>query len=408
MKSPVAPLAGLDVPSSGLSRFAWLTAWVTLALIGVGGLVTSRGAGLSVPDWPNSYGYSMYTFPISRWMGGILYEHSHRLLGVLVGLLTTILAAWMWARETRGRQRWIGMALMIGVAGLLGRMGEWQRPIFIGLAAVAPVVIAWGLVRFASRRTELRWLGVAAFAAVILQGTLGGLRVVWLADELGFIHGILAQGFLVLVCFIALVSTTRWQRFRMGSAGARELFPAWLLAIGLVVLQLALGAAMRHRHAGLAVPDFPLAYGRIWPSADATAIARYNRLRVEATAQQPIQSADVLLHMAHRFNGLLLWTAGLWLAVRTWRRTGPSTPLGRLAIACGGLLTGQVALGAVTVWTAKSADIATLHMMTGAATLVLTSFATAYSARETPVLKTVREVSRGTTGTRRVTASVAG
>ena len=244
MKSPVAPLAGLDVPSSGLSRFAWVTAWVTLALIGVGGLVTSRGAGLSVPDWPNSYGYSMYTFPISRWMGGILYEHSHRLLGVLVGLLTTILAAWMWARETRGRQRWIGMALMIGVAGLLGRMGEWQRPIFIGLAAVAPVVIAWGLVRFASRRTELRWLGVAAFAAVILQGTLGGLRVVWLADELGFIHGILAQGFLVLVCFIALVSTTRWQRFRT----FRWLTDGFGLALMQPRLPATIGCGSRRQH----------------------------------------------------------------------------------------------------------------------------------------------------------------
>ncbi len=408
MTPPSARSLGRDLPSEGLSRFAWLTAAVATALIGVGGLVTSRGAGLSVPDWPNSYGYSMYTFPISHWMGGILYEHSHRLLGVLVGLLTTILAVWMWARETRGRQRWIGVGLMVGVAGLLGRMGEWQRPIFIGLASVAPLVIAWGLVRFVNRRTELRWLGVAAFAAVILQGTLGGLRVVWLADELGMVHGILAQGFLVLICFIALISAAHWRTHRVNPAGTRELFPAWLLAIGLVVLQLSLGAAMRHRHAGLAVPDFPLAYGRVWPATDATAIARYNQTRVEATAQKPIQAADVLLHMAHRFNGILLAAAGLWLAVRTWRRVGSSTPLGRLAIAWSALLTAQVALGAATVWTAKSADIATLHMLTGAVTLVVVCFAAAYSAREAPVLKTVREVSRGTTGTRRVTASVAG
>lgn len=397
-----------DAPASGLSRFAWLTAVVTLALIGVGGLVTSRGAGLSVPDWPNSYGYSMYMFPVSEWMGGILYEHSHRLLGVLVGFLTTILAVWMWVRETRGRRRWIGALIMIGVAGLLGRMGEWQRPIFVTLAAAAPVVMAWGLFRFATRRTELRWLGVVAFAAVILQGTLGGLRVVWLADELGFVHGMLAQGFLVLVCFIALISGSGWRRPGMDSAGARELLPVWLLAIALVVLQLALGAGMRHRHAGLAVPDFPLAYGRLWPGTSATAIARYNQTRVEATAQQPIQAADVLLHMAHRFNGLLLAATGVWLAIRTWRRAGRSTPPGRLAVAWGGLLTVQVLLGATTIWTAKSADIATLHMMTGAVTLVVASFAAAYLAREVPVLKTVREVSRGTTGTRRVTASVAG
>src|SRR5204862_4985713 len=77
-----------------LHRFAWLTAAVTLALIGVGGMVTSRGAGLAVPDWPNSFGYSMFLFPVSKWIGGIFYEHTHRLVASCLGVLVVILTRW--------------------------------------------------------------------------------------------------------------------------------------------------------------------------------------------------------------------------------------------------------------------------------------------------------------------------
>ncbi|HXU78035.1 MAG TPA: COX15/CtaA family protein, partial [Methylomirabilota bacterium] len=90
-----------SLSSPWLRRFAFGTALVTLALIAVGGLVTSHEAGMAVPDWPNTYGYNMFLFPISKWMGGILYEHSHRLVASLVGLLTTVMAGWLWVRETR-------------------------------------------------------------------------------------------------------------------------------------------------------------------------------------------------------------------------------------------------------------------------------------------------------------------
>ena len=79
-----------------LHRFAVLTALATLALLGVGGLVTSHGVGMAVPDWPNTYGYNMFFFPPSKWVGGIFYEHSHRLVASGVGLLTTMLAVWLW------------------------------------------------------------------------------------------------------------------------------------------------------------------------------------------------------------------------------------------------------------------------------------------------------------------------
>src|ERR1700742_4571586 len=84
-----------------LHRFAVLTALATLALIGLGGLVTSHEAGMSVPDWPNSYGYNMFLFPPSKWVGGILYEHTHRLLASTLGLLVVVLMRWLDGRAAR-------------------------------------------------------------------------------------------------------------------------------------------------------------------------------------------------------------------------------------------------------------------------------------------------------------------
>ncbi len=136
-----------------LFRFAALTAFVTFLLIGLGGLVTSHGAGMSVPDWPNTYGYNMFTFPISKWVGGIFYEHTHRLLASAVGLLTTILAVWLWLKDSR----------------------KWMH-----------------------------WLGVAAFLGVVAQGILGGLRVTLHMDSLGVFHASIAQIFFIAICAISL------------------------------------------------------------------------------------------------------------------------------------------------------------------------------------------------------------
>ena len=81
-----------QVSGSGLHWFAVLTAVATLGLLGAGGLVTSHGAGMAVPDWPNTYGYNMFFVPVSQWVGGIFYEHTHRLAASGVGLLTIMLA----------------------------------------------------------------------------------------------------------------------------------------------------------------------------------------------------------------------------------------------------------------------------------------------------------------------------
>src|SRR6266576_4479816 len=143
-----------------LNRFAWFTAFATLLLICSGGMVTSKGVGLAVPDWPTTFGYNMFLFPASKWIGGILFEHTHRLIASTVGFLTIILAVWLWLVDPR---RWV------------------------------------------------RILGVAAVGAVILQGVLGGLRVTMLKDEIGIFHACLAQAFFGLIVVIALVTSGSWQ-----------------------------------------------------------------------------------------------------------------------------------------------------------------------------------------------------
>jgi len=202
-----------------LHSFAVFTAGATLCLIWVGGLVTSHGAGMAVPDWPTSYGYNMFYFPISKWVGGILYEHTHRLLAVVVGALTSILAAWLWVRETAGRTRWGGLAVIVLLVSMLGHRGSSQAegglegvPVHIRvLALITPVLLAVGIAQAIRTRGSLRWLGMTAFFAVLLQGILGGFRVAQMQDSLGIFHATLAQLFLVLVSAIALM-TSRWWR----------------------------------------------------------------------------------------------------------------------------------------------------------------------------------------------------
>src|ERR1051325_2597094 len=134
-------------------------------------LVESHEAGMAVPDWPTSYGYNMFLLPFAKWWhaGNIFYEHGHRLFASGVGVLTTILAVWLWLKEPR----------------------------------------AW-----------VRGLGAAAFLAGGFQGVLGGLRVVLVKDAIGIFHALLAQVFFVLTCAIALVTGRGW--LERGAPARRE------------------------------------------------------------------------------------------------------------------------------------------------------------------------------------------
>lgn len=306
-----------------LHRFALGTAVATLVLLCFGGLVTSHGAGLAVPDWPNSYGYNMFLFPVSKWVGGIFYEHTHRLIASGVGFLTIILAVWLWRQEQR----------------------------------------AW-----------LKWLGVAALVLVILQGVLGGLRVTLLRDEIGIVHATLAQFFFVLVSAIALFTSRWWRNPEQISAEICQL-QSFRYFVGLItvitLIQLTLGAAMRHQHAGLAIPDFPLAYGKAWPAMNPEALARYNQQRLEGSAQNPITASGVALQMAHRLTAGLIFLGVVATVWRARRKELRDPLLTKLSLGWLALIGVQVSLGAFTIWSNKSADVATAHVAVGALSLMM-------------------------------------
>lgn len=363
MSSPQNSPPVLPVDAPWLHRFALVTAIATLGLIGVGGLVTSHEAGMAVPDWPNTYGYNMFLFPISKWMGGIFYEHSHRLLASLVGLLTTILAGWLWVRETRSTVRWVGLGVMVFVLAL---MGVRQLPVYIGLASLSPIVIGISLWQIRRQPRTLRWWGIIAFATVILQGVLGGLRVVLFKDQIGIFHATLAQLFFVLMCAICLFTSSWGQYSARIPAGVRKL----LLVTSLLVLgQLVLGATMRHQHAGLAIPDFPLAYGKLWPAMDAASVSQYNQVRQEVIAANPITGFQIGLQMVHRMIAGLICLGVAFCAWTIRRQLGAGHWLSRLALVWLGMILLQALLGAGTIWSNKAADIATAHVLVGALSL---------------------------------------
>jgi cytochrome c oxidase assembly protein subunit 15 len=128
---------------------------------------------------------------------------------------------------------------------------------------------------------------------------------------------------------------------------------------------------MRHQHAGLAVPDFPLAYGKLWPPMDAGSIERANQTRLGVQQFKPITAFQIGLHMAHRIGALFILILVGTVAWRARREQGRGSPVITLAWMWAGLICLQAALGAATVWSNKAADVATLHVLIGAASLVL-------------------------------------
>ena len=299
-----------------------------LLLICSGGLVTSNDAGLAVPDWPTSFGYNMFAFPLSRWLapGGVRLEHAHRLIATSEGMLTIVLALWMGRVEPR---RWV------------------------------------------------RNLGYATLGAVVFQGMLGGLRVVLRADWIGIVHGCFAQAFFALTAVIALVTSRWWltlgaaDRRRPGPAVLTGLSKGLLTAAVLIYLQLALGASMRHAHAGLSIHDFPTAYGHWWPQIHKADIPALNRRRTEILHEPPTSLAQIHLQMTHRMNAGLILIAilGVAWAARECRHSLPGS-LRWLATAGVGLVAVQITLGMYTIWSNKAADVATAHVAVGATLFV--------------------------------------
>ena len=319
-----------------LHAAAWLTALATFPLIWMGGLVTSHGAGLSVPDWPNSFGYNMFALPFNRWLGtyagGVFYEHTHRLLGSVVGL-----------------------------------------------CAIALTIIAWRV----ERRPWVRWMAAGVLAAVIVQGLMGGFRVTEGSNVLAAMHGVFGQCVFALAAGLCVVTSRWWIERAPNPRGADPrvkgvVTAAWVL-VGLLLMQLSLGAMMRHdprrlpiamTGAGLAIPDVPLSYGKLLPPISQAGLKRANNIRNYQLDMPKVTLGQIWLNFAHRCGAMLVTIATLLAAHLAFRRMRAEPAVRRVALLLPVILVGQITLGVLTILWRKPADIATAHQALGALFLV--------------------------------------
>ena len=290
-----------------LHRYAIMLAAATFLLVIAGGLVTSTGSGLAVPDWPLSFGQ---VFPDMQ--GGVLFEHGHRLIAATVGLLT------------------------------------------IGLVLLARRLDATPLVR------RLSWL---ALGTVITQGVLGGTTVLLrLPDAISVAHAGLAQIFFAMTVVIAGVTAPSFAAATDAPAPRPGVRTLTAVTAAAVYVQILLGAIVRHTGAGLAIPDYPLSFGRLVPA---------------------FSSVLVLWAFLHRWFALVPAALIAWTAARLARRDG--TPvLVRPAAVLLALLGLQLFLGAVAIWTRRAVIPTTAHVATGALLFATSVMLAVRAATSTP------------------------
>jgi cytochrome c oxidase assembly protein subunit 15 len=236
----------------------------------------------------------------------------------------------------------------------------------VGLLTIGLCIATWLI----EDRRWVKWLASVAVLAVVIQGVLGGLRVTEHNALLGLFHGCLAQSFLALMATLALVTSPFWSRLGQSGPQTRQLRMLSVLVTVMVFAQLVLGAAMRHSHAGLSIPDFPTTYGVWLPLLDPAAIAKINEAR--GAAGQPFTSGGlILLQYVHRVWALLIGIWVVWTSVKLIRSTLLPNPIRVAAAAWIFLIFVQLGLGAWTVLSNKAADIATAHVLGGALMLVI-------------------------------------
>ncbi len=295
MATALGPAASHGAASRWPHRLAVLLAVATFPLLFVGGLVTSKGAALAVPDWPTTFGHNMFFYPWSRMVGGVFYEHSHRLVASMVGLLTIFLAISLWIKE---------------------------------------------------RRTWLRWLGAGALLLVIVQGVLGGLRVILLEHWLAILHACLAQAFFALTVSLAAFTSSRWTRPTTEASliDGGKLRRLCTLTTALIYVQVISGAWLRHTGERV---DAHLLFAAIVALHILFIVLRVRNLSSErATFSRPAALLGVLL--------LLQLTLGLasYLGKYTSGVHLPSTAL--VAITTTHLVTGALMLATSLLMTLRS------------------------------------------------------
>ncbi|MEO7412259.1 MAG: COX15/CtaA family protein [Opitutaceae bacterium] len=284
-------------------------AWV-FVLVALGAFTTTIGAGMAFADWPLSNG----SVNPKGWLQDIAMfaEHSHRLSGTLMGIITITLAVWLQRTEAR----------------------PW-----------------------------LRKLGWWSLAIVIIQGIIGGQRVTldaWhvagfemsIGQMLRIPHGILAQIYVCMLIAIAVSLSHRWIEGRTApvSQGLRQL---GFICCSLMLVQLIIAVTMRHNYAGLAIPTFPASNpdGSWWPA---------------------IWNFHVAIQFAHRVMAAVLAIVLVWFALKIWTERGTSLAMRCGASVLVGLLGFQIMLGAHIIWSHRAVAVTTGHVLVGACTLATT------------------------------------
>jgi len=300
--------------SVGLRCFSKLTCFSTLFLIFVGGMVTSTQSGLAVPDWPLSYGT---LFP--PMVGGVFYEHGHRMVAATVGFFMLILSVWIAIVEQR----------------------KW-----------------------------LKVLGFAALSTVIIQGILGGITVLYfLPTPVSVLHGIIAQSFFILTIIITYsLSAERVTRSSRDESTETRFLKVTLLVIFLVFLQLVVGAIMRHTQSGLAIPDFPKMGGAWIPRFDESMLTYINQWRFENNFDA-ILMGQVLIHFCHRVGAIIVSGGTLYLVYIGFLKYHHRPVILKTILFLLILLVLQVNLGIATVVSMKQSVLTSLHVVTGASIL---------------------------------------
>ena len=286
-----------------------------LVLIFAGALVKSHEVGLSVPDWPTTYGYQMFQFPFSDMVGGIFYEHGHRMIATMVGFMTLILSI---------------------------------------------------IVYLSDNELWLKKLTFFALGLVIIQGLFGGLTVLlYLPAYISIIHAILAQTFFVLIIYISF-SLSKKDALKLDNlSNVSDLkTPAYFVAIS-IYIQLILGAIMRHTESGLAIPDFPLSGGYIIPPFNQSMIETIQSMHFDAGIQF-VELYQIIIHYFHRLGAFIVTLSIGYFSYRVAQLKLSFSIVHKLTLSIILFLLIQIFLGAMTIWTVKNPLITSFHVLNGA------------------------------------------
>ena len=254
-----------------LHRLAVLTAVATFILICMGGLVTSTNSGLAVPDWPTTFGYNMFLYPLSKTVSGFLFSIDPNLQADLnkgnlsielrKGLekneisvsenviISTETQGSRWKLTDKANERTYtliksGERLDVYVHGVLYEHGHRLIGSIVGFLTIVLMVSIWAK----DARQWMKWLGVIALIAVIAQGVMGGLRVTNLSRVLAIIHACFAQAFFALTAALVLFTSHSWlqKSTNIETADAARLRNLSLITLGLIYIQFIFGAILRH------------------------------------------------------------------------------------------------------------------------------------------------------------------